>query len=29
MADAKLWVPVATLLTKDNAKLLQQLKSVF
>ena len=27
IADTKLYVPVVTLLTKDNAKLLQQIKS--
>ena len=29
MTEAKLYVPVVTLLTQDNAKLLQQLKSAF
>ena len=29
ITDAKLYVPVVTLLTQDNAKLLQQLKSGF
>ena len=29
ITDAKLYVPVVTLLTKDNSKLLQQLKSGF
>ena len=29
IADTRLYVPVVTLSTQDNAKLLQQLKSVF
>ena len=29
ITDAKLYVPVVTLSTQDNAKLLQQLKSAF
>ena len=29
ITDTKLYVPVVTLLTKDNAKLLEQLKSGF
>ena len=29
MTEAKLYAPVVTLLTQDNAKLLQQLKSAF
>ena len=29
MADAKLYVPVVTLSTQDNAQLLQQMKSAF
>ena len=29
ITDAKLWVPVVTLSTDNNTKLLQQLKSVF
>ena len=29
ITDTKLYVPVVTLLTKDNAKLLQQLKASF